>query len=479
MNPVADRTLPLYVDLDGTLIRSDSLWDSLALALHRPDAKLLAAPLWVIEGAARFKDHVSRYAVPNAALLPYREDLLDWLREEKAAGRRIVLATAAHEKIASSVAEHLGCFDRVLASTPTHNLKGANKLAAILEDCEGKGFAYAGDSPPDLKIWARATTAILAGKATNRESRLHGEVVIEKRFPDAVSPSKALIKIIRPHQWAKNILVFLPLIAAHRVTDIGLIAMTFGVFLSFSWCASSVYILNDFVDIENDREHARKKRRPLAAGTLGAPVALATSATLLILAVALCASISIKALAVLVIYWIATCLYSFALKRRVLLDAFVLAGLYVARSAAGAALLKDGLSEWMTAFLIFLFLSLAFAKRFTELKSLSEKGSEKVKGRGYRAADMLPVGVFGVAAAFTSSLVIALYVTGNTVSALYHRPGYLWLVALLAIYWLCRIWLKCWRGELHEDPVVFALKDRVTYLIALLLGGVLLLAGPV
>jgi 4-hydroxybenzoate polyprenyltransferase len=475
----AEVNPPLYVDLDGTLIRSDSLWDSLALALNKPRANLLCAPFWALKGPAFFKDRIASLATPDPALLPYREELIAWIRDEKRAGRRVMLATAAHEAIAVRVAEYLGCFDGVLASTPRHNLKGSNKLAAIRADAGQGPFSYAGDSRPDLKIFPHATSVVLVGKAAKFESALPSGVKIEKRFSDSESDLKGLIRIMRPHQWAKNTLVFLPLIAAHEITNLQLILMTAGIFVAFSFCASSVYILNDFVDIEHDRAHHRKKRRPLAGGMVPAPKALIIAAMLLSAAALLCGAVSGPALSVLALYWVATCLYSFSLKRKILLDAFTLAGLYVARAAAGATLLKAGLSEWMTAFLIFLFLSLAFAKRFTELKALSDKGVTEAKGRGYKALDMNIVAAFGISSAFTASLVVALYVTGNTVSALYRQPGYLWIISLLSLYWLCRIWLKAWRGELHEDPVVFALKDHVTYLIILLFASVMLLARPI
>jgi 4-hydroxybenzoate polyprenyltransferase len=470
--------VPLYVDLDGTLIKSDTLWDSVALLARHSPVSLAKLPFWALEGPAALKDNLASVILPNPALLPYREELLAWIKTEKATGRRIVLATAAHHKIAEGVAEHTGCFDAVLATTLGNNLKGSQKLAAIQSDCNDAPFAYAGDSRPDLRVWKAAKHAVLAGHGVRYAKSLDAATSVEKVFPQKTSILKAAIKAIRPHQWVKNILVFLPLLAAHRLGDARLLFPTFGIFVAFSLCASSVYLLNDLVDIENDRAHHRKRKRPFAAGTLPIQLGLVLTPTLLLASFLITWIAAPNALGVIGLYWVATCAYSFGLKRKVLLDAFILAGLYTVRSVAGSTLLETGLSHWMMAFLIFLFLSLAFAKRFTELHSLQSHGGKSAKGRGYHAEDMIPIGAFGVASAFVTALIAGLYVTGSTVAGLYSKPEYLWAIAPLVLFWLCRIWLSAWRGNMHEDPVVFALKDKATYIIGMLTLAFLLLSAP-
>ncbi|NDC63585.1 MAG: UbiA family prenyltransferase [Planctomycetia bacterium] len=309
-----------------------------------------------------------------------------------------------------------------------------------------------------------------------REDRVPTSVVA--RIPDDHSRARALLRALRPHQWVKNLLVFLPLLAAHRVSSAADWRVVGMVFLAFCFCASSVYLLNDLVDIENDRAHARKRRRPFAAATLPIATGLATAPLLLVVAAILAWLASPATALVLLIYYLATLAYSFDLKRRVLLDVFVLAGLYGLRVIAGAVAVDVPLSPWLMAFTAFFFLSLALGKRAAELHGVLATGGEEAKGRGWRATDLPFVTSAGIGSAFAAAMVVGLYITGTTAQGLYERPIVLWGVIPLILWWCCRIWLKASRGQLNEDPVMFAVRDAGSWLMAAIVLGLFLAAGP-
>jgi 4-hydroxybenzoate polyprenyltransferase len=472
---------PLYVDLDGTLYPGDTLWDSVALVIQRSLTHVLRLPIVLFRGPLPAKTWLAEQAVPDATLLPYRTELVELCRLERERGRRVVLATAAHHRIAKAVADHLGCFDAVIASD-TVNRKGAAKLSAIQGDTASQAFLYAGDSEPDRRIWSSSRGALAAGRAARwREPRVGTDVLA--RFPDPQSRLAALVKALRPHQWVKNILVFVPLLASHRIFDTQAVIASLIVFVAFCLCASSVYLLNDLIDLENDRAHHRKKRRPLAAGTLPVPWALPLIPGLVAAAAALAFWTSPAAIGVLAIYYAITLAYSVSLKKKLLVDVFTLAGLYTIRCLAGHAATGIPQSPWLLGFMIFLFLSLAFAKRHSELHHLRASGGRQIKGRGYRAEDLELISMFGVAAGFMAALVMGLYVTSDAVTRLYGTPMLLWGLCPIVLYWITRVWLIAHRGELHDDPVVFALKDRMSYVLgafaAVLLAAATLLHGRV
>lgn len=467
---------PLYVDLDGTLYPGDTLWDQVALVLQRVPMEAIALPFVLLRGPLPAKSWLADRALPDAALLPYRQTLVDLCRAERERGRRVVLATAAHRRVAAAVADHLGCFDAVIA-TDTVNRKGALKLAAIRDDSVDRSFLYAGDSAADRGIWSASKGAIAAGRAAEWPAeRVAAEVLA--RFPDGQSRARAILKALRPHQWVKNLLVFVPLLAAHRIFDAGAALDSLAIFAAFCLCASSGYLLNDLLDLENDRAHAHKRRRPLAAGTLPVPWALLMIPALLAAAAGLAALTSPMAVALLVTYYVLTLAYSFLLKKRLLVDIFTLAGLYTVRCLAGHAATGIAYSQWLLGFMVFLFLSLAFAKRHSELFHLRASGGRHIKGRGYRAEDLELICMLGVAAGFMAALVMALYVTSESVSLLYGTPMLLWALCPLVLYWITRVWFIAHRGELDDDPIVFALRDRMSYALGLI-AAVLLTAATV
>lgn len=454
----------LYVDLDGTLYPGDTLWDSLAILAHRSPAQFMRS-LTKIANPAVLKEWLADRCAPDAAVLPYRIGLVQLCKRERSRGRRVVLATAAHATIANAVASHLGCFDGVIATKDT-NCKGRAKLSAIRADSKNAGFVYAGDSAADTVVWSSADGAVLAGRAASwRSPRFDAQVLA--RFPNPIGIGQSLLKALRPHQWAKNLLVFVPLLAAHRFLDAAALKNTILCFAAFCLCASAAYLLNDVLDIENDRSHVRKKNRPVAAGTLPVWAAVAVIPALLITAVVLGAVVSVGTAVTLLGYFSATFFYSTVLKRLPLVDVFTLALLYTLRCVAGHVATGIPSSPWLLGFTIFLFLSLAFAKRYSELLAVKSAGAYKAKGRGYTADELPAVGVFGITAGFLSALILGLYVTSDSVTHLYQTPMLLWALCPVLLYWISYVWLVAWRGELQDDPLVFALTDRQSHLVGL------------
>jgi 4-hydroxybenzoate polyprenyltransferase/phosphoserine phosphatase len=457
-------TTPLYVDLDGTLLRGDSLHEACLSLVVRPNA-WPAAIRALFAGKAAFKQVVVERSELRAEALPYRPEFLTWLREQRNAGRRLILATGADRAIADSVANHLGIFDEVLASDGRTNLTGAHKLKAIQAHAAGAPFAYAGDGSVDLPIWAAAHSAVLVGAGLHHEQGI-GSHKVEARFPDSVNSAASVLRALRPYQWAKNVLVFLPAAAAHRLLDPVVLRADLLLFGAFSLCASGVYAANDLLDLESDRGHAEKRRRPLAAGSVTIPVGVAIAGMLPLLALVMAfAGAGWPGVAMIAGYWLATSYYSLHGKRVPLLDVFLLAGLYTFRAYAGALVIPAGLSAWMVAFLLFLFLGLACLKRFSELLALPEEHQGSVLGRGYRRTDHLLVAMLGVGAGFAATLVVCLYAAAPAAALLYAQPMAVMGIAPIVLFGLSRLWLQAWRGELHSDPVLHALRDRVSYLL--------------
>ena len=457
------QSTPLFVDLDGTLFPGDTLWDSVALRAQHAPLDSWRIPLYLLKGPMVAKQWLADGLIPCPKLIPFRKELIEYCLIQKNAGRRIVLATAAHHKIADAVANHLGFFDQIIA-TDTINRKGKQKLEAIIEAAQGGPFLYAGDCSADLPIWKHAVGALTAGPAASWSEKRLGTQIIA-RFPDKTTRIGALTKALRPHQWIKNILVFIPVIAAHQWFNLSSILMSIAMFVAFSLCASSVYILNDLLDLENDRAHPRKKNRPLAAGTLPIPLAAAFIPFLLLSSIAIASMAGWHAVAILAIYYAITVAYSFDLKKRLIVDVFTLALLYTIRAIAGHVATKIPLSPWLLGLMIFLFLSLAFAKRHAELLSVKLQGGGVIKGRGYHSEDLDLMSMLGVSAGFIAAMICGLYVTSPVVTVLYRTPEFLWGLCPLVLFWISRIWILAHRGQMHDDPVIFAVRDRASYVI--------------
>jgi 4-hydroxybenzoate polyprenyltransferase len=462
---------PLCVDLDGTLVKSDTLADSLMVLARCHPTALLRAPFWAIKGKAHLKSQVGSLVTLDVAHLPYNRPLLDYLRDEHAAGRKLYLATGADGVLARSIATHLGIFDGVMASDGTVNLTANNKLLDLEQRFAGDGFDYIGNALPDLPLLQGARQAMLANPHLRLNSALKSRnIPVSRKFLDRSRFS--LAKALRLHQWAKNLLVFLPFLLAHSFRAASALSALVA-FFCFSLTASATYIFNDLLDLEQDRAHLNKRNRAFAAGDLSVPAGVCIS--LLLAAVALIAAAYLPRtfLAYLLLYLVTTLTYSFALKRIVLVDVVILSSLYTIRMLAGAAATRTPISPWLAAFSVFLFLSLAMVKRFSELQNLHARGVNPTNGRGYLLSDTEQLRSFGTSSAYASIVIFALYINGHDVVALYHHASRMWLITPLLILWISRVWLLASRGELDEDPVVFALTDRMSLLLGL---GVLLVA---
>ena len=406
--------VPVHVDLEGGLVRSDLLLESALRLIKKNALNALLVLWWALRGKAVLAAELATRVTLNPATLPYDVELIAWLENERAAGREVWLRSAADPELARKIAQHLKIFEGIVAPT-----------------------APGGEVP-----------------ATLRES--------------ASFRVRALWKALRPHQWAKNVLIFVPVLAAHRINDPATDLRAILAFAAMCLCASSVYILNDLLDLEADRAHPRKCRRPFASGnaTLGAGLLLFPC--LLLLGAVLAAWLPPKFQLALAAYYGLTCAYSFGIKKILMLDAVALAGLYTLRIIAGAGAAQVGLSFWLLLFSVFLFLSLAFVKRYAELDVLRRQQRLQAVGRGYRVEDLAVLQSFGTASGYMSVLVLALYINSPDIQSLYHQPKFIWTLCVALLYWISRVWMFAHRGSMHDDPVVFALRDKISLGIGLL-----------
>jgi 4-hydroxybenzoate polyprenyltransferase len=478
---------PLCVDLDGTLVKSDTLVDSvLALARQNPRA-LLRIPAWLTQGKAAFKRHVTSSVTLDVSSLPFNEPLLQFLLAEHAGGRALYLATAADRALAERVAAHLQIFSGVLASDGSLNLAAENKLGAFLQQF-GDRFSYIGNASPDLPVLTRCLEPMVANPTSSLTAGLLAANILPVRtFTDRASTLKAWLRAIRLHQWAKNVLIFLPLLLAHAWSLAPVLGSLIA-FLAFGLCASATYVVNDLLDLEADRRHPRKRKRPFASGDLSAISGCLLVAGFLVASGILALSIPFivahfgppmqepyRFAKWLIIYAITTTAYSFYLKRVVLVDVIVLSGLYTVRIIAGSAATGILVSTWLGGFSVFLFLSLAFIKRFAELENLRLREAAPTNGRGYLVSDIEQLRSFGTSSAYASVVVLTLYIS-NLSTALYRHPGRLWLLVPVLLLWLSQLWLLASRGELDEDPVVYAITDSRSLLLGAVVAGIVLSA---
>ncbi len=464
--------LPLCVDLDGTLIRSDMLLEGFcALAT---DPRVVPTLLLLLRGRAEFKQSVAASAPMDPALLPYNETLLAYLRAQKAAGRYLVLATAADQRAARSIAAYLGIFDEVIASDGIHNLKGEAKARALVARFGAKGFGYAGNANSDLAIWRQAASAIVVNAPAGALAQVRAAIPVELVIADRTPLLRELARAIRPHQWVKNLLAFVPILTAHALTEASAWIGGALIFVAFCCTASSIYLINDLLDIAADRTHPRKRLRPFARGAIPLPIGLLAAVVLLAAGLAL-AQIG-HALWIVVLYALMSISYSFRLKELPLVDVFMLGALYTIRLFGGGEATGHRLSLWLLGFSSFLFLSLALLKRVEELMNLGNSGGSKAARRGYSSADTPTLQLFGVASAFASSIVLSLFVQSEASGQNYASPALLWLVVPLLLFWQCRMWLAGARGYMHHDPIVYAMRDRVSWAIGAAVGIVLIAA---
>jgi 4-hydroxybenzoate polyprenyltransferase len=454
---------PLCVDLDGTLIKSDSLFDAVCQFMHRNPARFWQLPFWLAGGRARLKAEVARRAPLNAARLPYNAELVSYLRSERREGRQLYLTTGADGPLAERVAAHLGIFAGVLASDGVTNLTSGKKLA-LLKSRFGE-FDYIGNSRADLPLLANACQAMVANPTRGLRVSLHlRRIPVARTFLDRRPLPRTLLKAIRIHQWAKNVLLLAPLALSHKLNPAAIGAVV-AAFFCFSFMASASYLFNDLLDIDSDRRHPAKRFRPFAAGDLPVTGGVALALALIAASVAILPWLPRQFALWLAVYIVATTAYSFYLKQMALVDVLMLSGLYTLRLLAGGAATGTEISHWLAGFSIFLFLSLAMVKRFSELENLRERGIPATHGRGYLAADLEQIRSFGTASATAAVVVFSLYISRPDVEALYKHAGRLWLIVPLMLFWLYRVWLLGSRGEMDGDPVIFALRDRLSLLV--------------
>lgn len=450
---------PLVVDLDGTLVRTDMLVETVLRTVKRSPAELIILPWRMIRGRAKFKQAMAERCSVAVDLLPYHEPLVDYLRSQKAAGRQLMLATAADGKVAHKVAEHLQLFGQVLCSDGVINLKGADKLDAI-RAAVGERFAYAGDSSADLPIWRAASGAVLVNAPRRLAAVVRRHAQVEREFPPERRGAGAWMRALRVHQWVKNLMLFVPLLTAFGLFDAGRLATMAVAFFAFSLAASATYLVNDMWDLDSDRAHPRKRKRPFASGVIPLTRGLVAAGLGLTLAAALALMVSPAFFGMLLVYLLLTSAYSIVFKEYVLIDVILLASLYTFRILAGAVVAQVPLTPWLLAFSMFLFLSLALVKRCAELVTLAGLGRISTCGRDYRVSDLVVLWSFGVGSALAAAVIFGMFVSLPATRDRYATPDLLWLVAIGLIYWLGRLWVKTSRDEMHDDPIIFAMRDR-------------------
>ena len=467
---------PVVVDLDGTLVKTDLLLESLCRLQRQQPLAFFALPFWLLRGRAYLKREIARRVEFDATLLPYRMELVDYLRAEREKGRMIVLATGADELLARKVADHLRLFDLVLASDGTTNLSGERKRVRLADEFGEKGFEYAGNDSRDVAVWSSAKRGIVVNPSP-RLLRVAARVTEAERAFAEDSPSfREYVSALRPRHWLKNVLVFVPILAAHFFLEPVLWFRTMLAFMGFCCCASSGYLINDLCDLPADRHHPEKRSRPFASGRLPLGYGLGMAPALAIFGCVLAGLLSGTSLAFLVLYFVLTLAYSLGLKKVVLLDVVVLAGLYTLRIMAGGIAIGIWPSVWLVAFSIFIFISLAFVKRYAELVLMRGVDGDHAKARSYELNDAELLASKGTAAGYAAVVVLALYIASGAVKVLYSRHQVMWCLCPLLLYWIGYVWLIAHRGRMDTDPLVFAVHDRTSRILILLMLAAFLLS---
>jgi 4-hydroxybenzoate polyprenyltransferase/phosphoserine phosphatase len=467
----------LCVDLDGTLLATDLLWESVLLLVKGKPHLLVLLPVWLFRGKAYFKRQIARRVRIDAANLPYREDVLAFLRQEKAVGRKIILASGTDRELLAPIAQHLNIFDDYIGSDGTINLTGTRKQK-VLESRFGRfQFDYVGNAAADLPSWRSSNAAWLVGPSRRTLAKAKRVSDIRHIFSIDTNRPLAILRALRYHQWTKNLLLFAPLVLSHQIFNLQLFLQTLCAFIAFSFCASSIYIFNDFLDITVDRRHPRKKLRPFASGELSIPFGGMLSLMMLTSSILIAVfTLPLLFLTGLGLYFTITMAYSFWLKRVVVADVIFLSMLYTLRILIGGAAASIVISPWLLAFSLFLFSSLAFVKRYSEMNILRRTAQEVIPGRGYIGQDKEWMRGMGSSSGYLSVLVLALYINSNEVTVLYRHPQILWCACIPMLYWVNRIWFLAGRGKVDDDPINFTVKDPVSYGVGLLLGIILLAA---
>lgn len=473
----ANFSLPLCVDLDGTLVRTDTLHEHLIAATSQSTIKTLLSFKYLLAGKAKFKAELAKIRSLPADNLPVNDHVIEFISSQPTE-REKVLVTGATTTTASAVAEKTGLFSSVMASDDLTNLTGEKKRQKLVEKYGEKGFDYIGNDYVDWPVFESANQ----GYIVSNDQKLIDDTTAQYSHIATIeqekSTAKDWMKLLRVHHWAKNLLVFIPLLLEHRIFDIQLIIQSVLCFLAFSLLASATYILNDLHDIHADRQNTTKCKRPLASGAISIAAGIKTCALLLVLLAILLFFLGSSLIAVLAFYLVATLSYTLFIKQILFLDVVTLACLQTLRIIAGIVAINALWSFWVLSFSMFFFLSLALAKRVTELKNLDKENRTESVGRGYEVGDISILMPAGVSAGNISVLIVALYINSEKVIKMYFVPEFLWGLCPLLVYWLGRIWIVTARGYMTEDPLVYALKDKISILIAFAFAACVLLASP-
>ncbi len=476
---------PLCVGLNGTLIYGNLLWEAVLVLMKRQPLTLLWVPFWWCWGRASFAAQVAKRVRLLPENLPYRQDVIAYIQEERRQGRSVLLTTTEDEHLARLVAEFLGCFNAVIAGRGDPKSGGRDrsrhgKLHAIRQRLGDGPFAYLGHVRDDLPVWGAASERLAVAPGRRVAAQLEAMPSPLQVFAGHPSGHTlgGLFRALRPNQWAKNLLLAIPLLMSHQLGDVVSWRQLAIAFLGFSCCASAGYVINDLLDLEADRLHPRKRHRPFASGQVSIPAGLVTAGGLGIVGVGMAAMLSTSLVKLLAIYLVLTFAYSLYCKRQLIMDAVVLAGLYTHRIVTGGVAVAVIPSPWLLTFSMFLFLSLAFAKRYAELLRLKSEDYQEAQGRGYLVDDLSIIGNLGSTSGYISVLVFILYLNNSPdAQMLYANPAGLWLISPILLYWISRVWLLVRRGTLHEDPVLFTLSDRVSYICGALILLLILMAA--
>lgn len=461
---------PLYVDLDGTLIKTDILFESILLLVKQNIFYLALLPFWLCKGRANLKQQVANRVSVPVELLPANPQFLNYLNEQADAGRDLILISASNQKPVQGVSNRFGLFIDAIGSDGETNLRAENKLLRIQQLSPRQGFSYAGNSSDDLVIWEKADEVISVNCALELQEKLEKNKTTLLSFDRPAATGPKLWQALRAYQWLKNSLLFLPLLLSHQLDQSDLFSQAVLGFISFSLCASSVYLLNDMLDLNSDRQHATKCQRPFAAGDLSLVYGFLFSPLLLLMSFAIALLLPPDFMQILLAYWLITCAYSFFLKRVFLLDVLLLGGLYTLRIFAGSAAIAVTTTNWLFGFSMLLFLGLAILKRYIEFSNLEKSGKSHIEGRGYSTANINFLSIAGAVSSFAAVIVFIFYINAEATTRLYSAPGMLWFICPPLMYLLGRIWLLARQGKLDEDPVLFACRDHLSQFLVLCCG---------
>ncbi|MDT3740591.1 MAG: UbiA family prenyltransferase [Candidatus Kapabacteria bacterium] len=463
------KDIPLCVDLDGTLLKTDLLYESVIYLLKKNFFYIFLLPVWILKGRYFLKFKLLEYVSPTISSMPFNDDVIEFVKSEREKGRKIVLVTASAQPLADKAADFTGLFDEVLASKDGTNLLGSEKAKLLKEKYGYKKFDYIGDSPKDLQVWENSDIAHIVSTDKSLIAAVNKTTKTGRIFQHKVNKLKVIIKQIRVHQWIKNLLIFLPPLLAHKII-IGDYISAIWAFFAFSFIASGIYVINDLADIESDRNHSGKKNRPAASGQISILACIKLIPLLLIAGFVISLlTLDMEFTLILLAYMIITIMYSFKLKKIYLLDMITLSMLYSIRLISGGIASDTILSPWLFSFSLFIFLSMGAMKRYTELLVLSVDNKTKTRGRDYYVEDIPLITTIGISAGIVSTLIFTLYIDNPDVMVLYNTPFYLYFITPVVLYWILRMWFITHRGLMNDDPIVFALKDKVSYIVAVII----------